>query len=116
MMLHPYSHPTTHSLALTNISPSEVFESADQLMMVMEYCPGQELFDVILSQKFLPEADARPIFQQICHALFYLHTLNIIHRDIKPENVLVLDQRDARTGLVRCWHFDTITLPHSHID
>ena len=67
----------------------EVFETADQLMMIMEYCPGDELFDVILARKFFSEDDAKPIFAQICRALFYLHSLNIIHRDIKPENVLV---------------------------
>ena len=29
----------------------DVFESTDQLMMVMEYFPGDELFDVILNRK-----------------------------------------------------------------
>lgn len=67
----------------------DVFETADQLMMIMEYCPGDELFDVILARKFFSEEDAKPVFAQICRALFYLHSLNIIHRDIKPENVLV---------------------------
>jgi serine/threonine protein kinase len=67
----------------------DVFETADQLMMIMEYCPGDELFDVILARKFFSEDDAKPVFAQICRALFYLHSLNIIHRDIKPENVLV---------------------------
>ena len=67
----------------------DVFETADQLMMVMEYCPGDELLDVILARKFFSEEDAKPVFAQICKALFYLHSLNIIHRDIKPENVLV---------------------------
>ena len=67
----------------------DVFETSDQLMMIMEYCPGDELFDVILARKFFSEEDAKPVFAQICRALFYLHSLNIIHRDIKPENVLV---------------------------
>lgn len=58
----------------------DVFESSDQLMMVMEYCPGEELFDVILAKNFLSERDAKPIFAQIARALFYLHNLNIIHR------------------------------------
>jgi calcium-dependent protein kinase len=77
----------------------EVFETPDELMMVMEYCPGDELFDVILARKFLSEGDAKPIFAQIARALFYLHSLNIIHRDVKPENVLILHELDRNTGL-----------------
>eukprot|EP01039_Chlorochromonas_danica_P009194 gene9194-10154_t len=76
----------------------EVYEDPDHLMMVMEYCPGKELFDVILARKHFKEEDARPIFAQVARAIFYLHTLHIIHRDIKPENVLVLDTPDPVTG------------------
>lgn len=68
----------------------EVFETTDQLLMVMEYCPGHELFDVILAKKRLNEDEAKPIFAQITKAIFYLHSMNIIHRDIKPENILIV--------------------------
>jgi hypothetical protein len=78
----------------------EVYEDSDHLMMVMDYCPGQELFDVILSRKYFKEDDARPIFFQVSKALYYLHSLNIIHRDIKPENILILDSPDPVTGSV----------------
>lgn len=76
----------------------EVFENTDSLMVVMEYAPGQELFDVttlpsflpscllsssayfylnslqvILERKLFTEEDAKPIFQQIASALAHLH-------------------------------------------
>lgn len=76
----------------------DVFEDADHLMMIMEYCPGQELFDVILSRKYFQEDDAKPIFAQIARALYYLHSLNILHRDVKPENVLISNIPDPKTG------------------
>lgn len=77
----------------------EVYEDPDHLMMVMEYCPGMELFDVILARKYLREEDARPIFAQVARALYYLHSLCIIHRDIKPENILIMNELDPNTGL-----------------
>jgi len=74
----------------------EGYETESQLLMVMELCPGQELFDVILARQSYSEADARPVFAQVTSALHYLHCLNIIHRDVKPENILVLNLPDER--------------------
>ncbi len=76
----------------------EVYEDADHLMMVLEYCPGTELFDVILARKHFTEHDARPVFAQVAKALFYIHSLNIIHRDVKPENILILKDVNPVTG------------------
>eukprot|EP01034_Spumella_vulgaris_P029397 gene29397-36446_t len=76
----------------------EVYEDSDYLMMVLEYCPGTELFDVILAKSKFSEVEARPIFAQIAKALFYLHSLNIIHRDIKPENILLHKDLNPATG------------------
>lgn len=76
----------------------EVYETNDQLLMVMEYCPGSELFDVILARQYFREEDAKPIFAQVARALFYLHSMNILHRDIKPENILISQFPDPTTG------------------
>ncbi|CAM9110303.1 unnamed protein product, partial [Ectocarpus fasciculatus] len=76
----------------------EVFESPDQLFVVMEYAPGYELFDAILGRGHFSEADAMPVFAQVGRALLYLHNKNIIHRDIKPENILLLKDPSPITG------------------
>ena len=55
----------------------DVFETADQLQMVMEYAPGTELIDVILGRSYFSEADAKPMFKQICSALKYLHSCDV---------------------------------------
>lgn len=77
----------------------ESFETEEELLMILEYCPGKELFDVILEKKF-DEDTGKNVFAQISRALHYLHSLNIIHRDIKPENILVLNKRDSQGCLV----------------
>lgn len=73
----------------------EGFETEEQLLMVMELCPGEELFDVILARQKFSEQDAKPVFAQVVRALHYLHCLNIIHRDVKPENILILHRKDS---------------------
>lgn len=50
----------------------EFFETPDEFFMVLEYCPGKELFDVILAKQKLSEAEARPIFYQVRTDLFVL--------------------------------------------
>lgn len=80
------------------ITFKEVFEDADKFYLIMEYCPGKELFDVILQKSSFSETEARPVFLQVSLALCYLHSLNIIHRDIKPENVLLVDPSVVAPG------------------
>lgn len=76
-----------------------VFETENRLLVVMEYAPGRELFDMILEKNKLTEDEAKPIFYQIASALSYLHSMGIIHRDIKPENILVLHELDPLTNI-----------------
>lgn len=50
---------------------------------------GGDLFDAIASANKYTEKDASLMVHNLCSALCYLHSLNIVHRDIKPENLLV---------------------------
>jgi len=63
------------------------------IMLVMEYCPGGDLFDVLHKRK--PNAfdlsNAQILSSQILLALEYLHSLTIVHRDLKLENVLLAE-------------------------
>ena len=43
----------------------DAFESEDQLVLVLEYAHGVELFDAILAKQRFSEAEARPIFVQV---------------------------------------------------
>nr|XP_054113781.1 maternal embryonic leucine zipper kinase isoform X3 [Callithrix jacchus] len=65
-----------------------VLETANKIFMVLEYCPGGELFDYIISQDHLSEEETRVVFRQIVSAVAYVHSQGYAHRDLKPENLL----------------------------
>ena len=57
--------------------------------MVMEFVPGGELFDFIVSNGRLSEPRARTMFQQLISGVEYCHQHMVVHRDLKPENLLL---------------------------
>lgn len=73
----------------------EVIETNSEIILIMEYAPGGELFDLICKRK-LSENEARKIFQQIIFGLEYLHTHQVAHRDLKPENILLDEENNVK--------------------
>jgi serine/threonine protein kinase len=57
--------------------------------MILDFCPGGELFFHLQRHTRFSEDTARFYFAELCLAVDYLHKMNIIHRDIKPENILL---------------------------
>ena len=55
----------------------------------MELCEGGEIFDRIVRDGTLTEADAARVFEAAVRAIDYLHQLGVAHRDVKPENWLL---------------------------
>uniref|UniRef100_A0A8C9EUL3 non-specific serine/threonine protein kinase n=1 Tax=Pavo cristatus TaxID=9049 RepID=A0A8C9EUL3_PAVCR len=73
-----------------------VIETSKKIFMVLEYCPGGELFDYIVSKDCLPEEEARVFFRQIVSAIAYVHSQGYAHRDLKPENLLIDEERNLK--------------------
>jgi len=67
----------------------QVMLSEKSIYLVTDYAPGGEVYDHLLAHGRLTETKARVWFKQICLAVLYLHTNNIVHRDLKVENVLL---------------------------
>ena len=73
----------------------EVFLTPKSLAIVMEYAPGGDLFEYVLTNKSLvscqglAEDTARWFFQQMMVALDFCHELGIANRDVKLENILL---------------------------
>lgn len=66
-----------------------VEEDQKTQFLVMEFCPGRNLRDVIRNQPRLPLRDIASVSRQLASALAYAHAHGVIHRDIKPANVLL---------------------------
>jgi len=67
----------------------ELMEDRKCYYVVMEFCSGGNLLDVVVKQKKMTERVACDVIYQILLALNYMHTKNMMHRDLKPENLLV---------------------------
>ncbi|KAL9115759.1 MAG: hypothetical protein Q9227_000127 [Pyrenula ochraceoflavens] len=64
-------------------------ESRQHYYIVLELCPGGELFHQIVRLTYFSEDLSRHVIVQVAKALEYLHEdKGVVHRDIKPENLL----------------------------
>lgn len=56
---------------------------------VMEYCPGGDLYTLIIASGKLEYAEADCFFKQLIKGVNYMHDMGVSHRDLKPENLLL---------------------------
>lgn len=70
----------------------ETFEDRQNVYLVLEMCVGGDLFDAIIAANHFSERDASRLMNQLLHAVFYMHSVNIAHRDLKPENFLLKEK------------------------
>lgn len=74
----------------------EVIVTETKVWMALEYCPGKELYEHLLSLHRIPLDEAAKLFAQICGAVYYAHSLNCVHRDLKLENILLDKKGNAK--------------------
>lgn len=74
----------------------EIIVTETKVWMVLEYCPGKELYDHLLKMKRIPIAECSELFAQIVGAVYYAHSLNCVHRDLKLENILLDKKGNAK--------------------
>jgi len=67
----------------------EFVETERHMGIILEYASGGELFDYILTHRYLKDPAARRLFAQLVSGVGYLHQKGIVHRDLKLENLLL---------------------------
>jgi len=64
----------------------DVYEDESELSLVMEYCSGGTLSDVLKERSVFAESDFKETAVQMLRAVNHIHQAGIVHRDIKPRN------------------------------
>ncbi|MGO9338142.1 MAG: serine/threonine-protein kinase [Terracidiphilus sp.] len=70
-------------------------EPRSRIYMVMEWCDGRQLRD-ILDEGRIPQERAIRIAIGVLDALEYIHANGVVHRDLKPENIMVDDDDNIK--------------------
>ncbi|RWS16716.1 myosin light chain kinase: smooth muscle-like protein [Dinothrombium tinctorium] len=85
------------------------YQMRKEIVLVMEYIPGGELFERIIADDFiLTENDCIEYIRQILEGVHYMHQNYVMHLDLKPENI-VCQTKTGHTikiidfGLARLW-------------
>ncbi|EZA57507.1 Serine/threonine-protein kinase 17B [Ooceraea biroi] len=68
----------------------DVYETPNEIIMVMEYAPGGDLQTLIDGDLVPLEGDVVHFVRQLVEGLAYLHERNIAHLDIKPQNLVMM--------------------------
>ncbi|XP_044036078.1 myosin light chain kinase, smooth muscle isoform X2 [Siniperca chuatsi] len=68
------------------------YDHRPEMVMVMEFIAGGELFERIVDDSFQHTEPASVRYmQQILEGIAYMHQQNIVHLDLKPENIVCVD-------------------------
>ncbi|KAL7534253.1 hypothetical protein ACHAXR_005759 [Thalassiosira sp. AJA248-18] len=109
----------------------DVYETHQEVQLVLEYCEGGDLFDCIKRRKQLEleletdgsipvirgsftELETASVAKTMLNVLRVLHSNHIVHRDIKPENILLVDEDNSmdQLGRVKLTDFGLARLLH----
>eukprot|EP01102_Stenamoeba_stenopodia_P011578 TRINITY_DN3574_c0_g1_i1.p1 TRINITY_DN3574_c0_g1~~TRINITY_DN3574_c0_g1_i1.p1 ORF type:complete len:388 (-),score=52.59 TRINITY_DN3574_c0_g1_i1:65-1228(-) len=81
----------------------EYIAQRDSISLVMEYCAGGDVFQLVQQKVRLAETEARNLITQLVDAMEIAHSNGIAHRDIKLENLFLSTSPGTPTLRVGDW-------------
>ncbi|CAL8344876.1 unnamed protein product [Merluccius merluccius] len=77
------------------------YESRNDVILVLEFVDGGELFDRIIDENYtLMELETVSFIRQICEGLQHMHKMYILHLDLKPENILCVSRVTNKVKII----------------
>ncbi|KAF0032956.1 hypothetical protein F2P81_015246, partial [Scophthalmus maximus] len=77
------------------------YDHKPEIVMVMEFIAGGELFERIVDDSFEhTESASVHYMQQILEGIAYMHEQSIIHLDLKPENIVCVDTTGTSVKII----------------
>ena len=67
----------------------ELFQEGNTHCLVMEFVPGENLFQAVKRRGALPAAEIVTYIRQIGQALMVVHQAGLVHRDAHPGNIML---------------------------
>ncbi|XP_008259704.1 serine/threonine-protein kinase 17A isoform X1 [Oryctolagus cuniculus] len=76
------------------INLHEVYETSSEMILVLEYAAGGEIFDQCVADRdeAFNEKDVQRLMRQILEGVHFLHTHDVVHLDLKPQNILLTSE------------------------
>jgi len=82
----------------------DVYESEDDVHLIMERLAGGEVFDRVAQRKQLAPELVAVVTVQLLRAVAYLHSRRILHRDITLQNIMYESQDGNNVKLIDLGH------------
>ena len=99
------------------VEMKEIFESQDEIRIVMEQVNEGELFEHINTYE-MEEKEVALIMYQLIDVIYYLQCSGIVHRDLKTENILIKKDTKDEINQIKVTDFglSKIIGPNAQID
>ena len=74
------------------------FTYIDSTYVVLELCSNGSIMDMVKTRRGLSMPEVRRFTIQLCGAIKYMHSRNVIHRDLKMGNLFLDQNMDLKLG------------------